>query len=73
MAPHRNGKLVLKFLYSCTLMFLLVESRLQTDYQTVDDCKKGQRDNFHEMYDISNLKCVPCAQPSSIQTTTPDS
>ena len=40
--------------------------------QTPDDCKKGPADNYHEFFDISQLRCTQCAQARQQQTVSED-
>jgi hypothetical protein len=36
------------------------------------DCKTGDDDEYHEYFDISQLRCLRCSQASTLQTVSND-
>ena len=36
------------------------------------DCKTGDDDEYHEYFDISQLRCLRCSQMSTLQTVSND-
>ena len=41
-------------------------------YQTPADCETGIRDQIHQYFDISQLKCLACSQGVEFQTVRAD-
>ena len=62
------------YLYFVTVfvLSLVVLRSTAIPAQTPADCKKGENDATHEVFDISQLRCTPCAQSSQFQTVSAD-
>lgn len=69
MAGFVASFLVLSSVFSC---YRLSEGANYIALQTIEDCKTGPTDDYHEAYDISKLECRRCSQKSDIQTVSSD-
>ena len=73
MAAYRPniGDILFSFSFFCCQFGTLLAA-YSIEYQTVSDCKTGVNDNFHQLFDISQMQCRNCAQNSTFQTVSFD-
>ena len=64
-----NTRLAIAFIFS---LVSFCHAANFIPFQTVQDCKKGPTDTYHEMYDKSQLKCQQCSQTRQYQTVSAD-
>ena len=65
--------ILLLILYKCTVLSDCQETQeYYIPLENVSDCLSGEGDQFHQLYDISNLTCRNCAQNSTFQTISED-
>ena len=75
---HAEMAAYVKVALGWTLIFLIssfitaVSGVYYLDKQTPADCKRGSNDEYHQFFDISQLRCVNCAQTRIFQTVTED-
>ena len=62
---------ILRF-FAVLALLSCVNAQYYFAYQTVEDCANGPTDQYHEMYDISQLRCLQCAQETDLQTVSAD-